>query len=230
MPVYQCKPGSKSKKPWSHGVPVYALPFPFNSKRADGINVTRTEESNFKTTQTLTAVDNRVNENNFDDTHNYTDNNNEAQDQIHQYEDDDTRYTTHNLADGNAARDLSNPSARTALQRAPIRRVKHAEIVLVDEIDIYYGTFWLRLRWPGKRGGVAGYIALGGANSVPIESVIPIGPLQELKEKANTSGEDSLVILSENLRENTNNTMICNTTEDDDVLRSGKFIFEDIFS
>ena len=39
--------------------------------------------------------------------------------------------------------------------------MKHSEIVLVDEVSIHYGNYWLRLRWPGKRGGVAGYVALG---------------------------------------------------------------------
>ena len=42
-----------------------------------------------------------------------------------------------------------------------VRRVRHAEVVLADEVSASYGRYWLRLRWPGPRGGVAGYIALG---------------------------------------------------------------------
>jgi hypothetical protein len=43
----------------------------------------------------------------------------------------------------------------------PIRRVRHAEIVLVDDVCVYAARYWLRLRWPGRKGGFAGYIAMG---------------------------------------------------------------------
>lgn len=43
----------------------------------------------------------------------------------------------------------------------PIRRVRHAEVVLVDDVCIAYDRYWLRLRWPGTKGGFAGYIAMG---------------------------------------------------------------------
>jgi len=43
----------------------------------------------------------------------------------------------------------------------PIRRIRHAEVVLVDQVSIRFGRYWFRLRWPGPRGGVAGFIALG---------------------------------------------------------------------
>jgi len=46
-----------------------------------------------------------------------------------------------------------------------IRRVRHAEVVLVDDVCIAHGRYWLRLRWPGPPGGFAGYIALGPAVS-----------------------------------------------------------------
>jgi hypothetical protein len=41
-----------------------------------------------------------------------------------------------------------------------IRRLRHSEIILVDDVCIAYGRYWLRLRWPGHRGGFAGYVAL----------------------------------------------------------------------
>ena len=40
-------------------------------------------------------------------------------------------------------------------------------MVLVDEVSVHYNKYWLRLRWPGSRAGVAGYIVLGGIHSVP---------------------------------------------------------------
>lgn len=41
-----------------------------------------------------------------------------------------------------------------------IRRVRYAEVILVDAVFYKYETCWLRLKWPGPRGGEAGYIAL----------------------------------------------------------------------
>jgi len=41
-----------------------------------------------------------------------------------------------------------------------IRKVRYAEVVLVDAVFWLYGCYWLRLKWPGTRGGAAGYIAL----------------------------------------------------------------------
>ena len=42
-----------------------------------------------------------------------------------------------------------------------IRRIRHAEVVLVDDVCVAFGRHWLRLRWPGHKGGFAGYVALG---------------------------------------------------------------------
>lgn len=47
----------------------------------------------------------------------------------------------------------------------PIRRLRHSEVVLVDEVSVHYNKYWMRLLWPGTRGGVAGYIVLSGTNS-----------------------------------------------------------------
>lgn len=41
-----------------------------------------------------------------------------------------------------------------------IRRVRHAEICIVDDVCVAYQRYWLRLRWPGSKGGFAGYIAM----------------------------------------------------------------------
>ena len=56
-------------------------------------------------------------------------------------------------------------------QGIPIRRVRHAEVVLVDEVSIAYGMYWLRLRWPGPRGGIAGYMDLGTVRNVSQSSL-----------------------------------------------------------
>jgi len=215
MPIYLCKPGWGSPEPWRHGVPVYALPFPFDSNHPHN-----------------NATNHNNNNNNHNSNANAHYNGNDSQVQMHQYEDVNTRYTTHTLvgtshfiqehisppatfqtrhpadAAGNVggtgggvsgtgndrnggvnahAPTVSHTGSGTggggmSFRGSPIRRVKHAEVVLVDEVSVHYGNFWLRLRWPGKRGGVAGYIALGGVNVVPVEKV------EEWKEKINNEG------------------------------------------
>jgi hypothetical protein len=41
----------------------------------------------------------------------------------------------------------------------------------VDEVSLYYGKYWLRLRWPGPRGGVAGYIVIGDSKCIPPDAM-----------------------------------------------------------
>jgi hypothetical protein len=41
-----------------------------------------------------------------------------------------------------------------------IRRIRHSEVVLVDDVVYMYSNYWLRLRWPGSKGGFAGYVCL----------------------------------------------------------------------
>jgi hypothetical protein len=60
---------------------------------------------------------------------------------------------------------------------APIRRIRHAEIVLIDDVCIAFGRHWLRVRWPGNhRAGhlhFAGYIAMEEEPNVVEPSLIP---------------------------------------------------------
>lgn len=48
----------------------------------------------------------------------------------------------------------------------PIRRIRHAETVLVDDVCISHGRYWLRLRWPGHKGGFSGYVAMQKVSEV----------------------------------------------------------------
>lgn len=50
---------------------------------------------------------------------------------------------------------------RSMIALQAVRRVRHAELLLVDDVCIAFDRFWLRLRWPGRKGGFAGYIAMG---------------------------------------------------------------------
>jgi hypothetical protein len=42
----------------------------------------------------------------------------------------------------------------------PVCRIRHSEVVLVDQTLCAYGCTWLRLRWPGEQGGFGGFVAL----------------------------------------------------------------------
>jgi hypothetical protein len=64
-------------------------------------------------------------------------------------------------ARGFAATTSTSTRASVVSATGVVRRVRHAEIVLVDDVCIAYGRYWLRLRWPGHKGGFAGYIAMG---------------------------------------------------------------------
>jgi hypothetical protein len=66
--------------------------------------------------------------------------------------------------ESNSGGDVDSPTATNTTAPAggfAVRRVRHAEVVIVDDICVAYDRYWLRLRWPGQKGGFAGYIALG---------------------------------------------------------------------
>lgn len=77
-----------------------------------------------------------------------------------------TNVATANFNEPSAVVQSSNTNNNRTVRNFgnPIRRIRHAEIVLVDDVCVAYDRYWLRLRWPGKKGGFAGYIALGKVN------------------------------------------------------------------
>jgi hypothetical protein len=66
-----------------------------------------------------------------------------------------------NLNTPSASQDIPGEELSKSLPGVPIRRVRHSEVVLVDDVCVAFDRYWLRLRWPGTKGGFAGYIALG---------------------------------------------------------------------
>lgn len=134
MPLYLCKPGTGDIEPWKHGVPVYSKPF-----RTTGDYRTSTD-----------SISNEMNE---------TTN---IQAQSH----DRSSFNMTNHADSTTHSDDHReqtlvPNIRSTPTQ-PIRKVRHSELVLVDQVSLHFDSYWLRLRWPGSYGGIAGYILLGG--------------------------------------------------------------------
>lgn len=56
---------------------------------------------------------------------------------------------------------IETDSDDTTHSNIAIRKVSHAHVVLADDVCIFYDRYWVRLRWPGSKGGFAGYIAMG---------------------------------------------------------------------
>ena len=132
MPLYLCRPGTGDIEPWKHGVPVYSKPF-----RAT------TGEYGTSTGSISNEMKEATN----------------IQTQSH----DRTSYNMTNRGDDTTHSDDhrdQNLVPNTLTQ--PIRKVRHSELVLVDQVSLHFDRYWLRLRWPGSYGGIAGYILLGG--------------------------------------------------------------------
>mmetsp|Transcript_15661 Transcript_15661/g.17603 ORF Transcript_15661/g.17603 Transcript_15661/m.17603 type:complete len:786 (+) Transcript_15661:134-2491(+) len=181
MPVYICQAGSSSSEPWRHGLQVYAAPFALNDvpsgvdgEGKEGNYVTTTVTAPQLVPSSRTEAEMQLDDNN--DNNNINQNNDRQQREYHQQEDirdgvADT--TTSGLIDENAPH-INGTSSRnqrddiiashTVRYGLPLRKIRHAEVVLVDDVCIAFDRHWLRLRWPGSKGGFAGYVALGKAN------------------------------------------------------------------
>lgn len=170
MPVYLCQPGLGADQPWCHGIQVYAAPFDLvdvsiednnsNDKDTAGAAGPSNTGSTANATETAT-LRRRLDQRLF-----------QARRTEEPVEDDPRRHT---LVAAGATVAASNPTndsstgaeggnillSRGVQSGIAIRRIRHAEVVLVDDVCIAFGRHWLRLRWPGHRGGFAGYIALG---------------------------------------------------------------------
>jgi hypothetical protein len=147
MPIYLCKPGSHSLEPWRHGIPVYAQPFPLGSltKAVSGLDITEgtnasiTLSTSDGVTGTLSTTAPVESQNVFSNA--------------------DTTTTT--------GEKLNSESSSYHHQPVPIRRIRHSEVILVDDVVFKFSNYWLRLRWPGSRGGFAGFVCLlANANTI----------------------------------------------------------------
>jgi hypothetical protein len=181
MPVYLCQPGVTATEPWRHGIHVYAAPFELVDQEVEDITMTTvledvgaTMEGGDVASSTQVADDERP----------------EAAGQHMTAATEPHRRRIHTALVGATAAaatggtdnsgdttmavpdaaslivDVMGLGGNTQLSRVSppgieIRRIRHAEVVLVDDICVAFGRHWLRLRWPGHKGGFAGYVALG---------------------------------------------------------------------
>lgn len=145
MPIYLCNPGGGEKEPWRHGIHVYATPF-----NIDATDRASTAQGGVR--DLFAGVPN-VDE----------DQDKESSTSVNQlvgrlFTEEFSSVRIHESSDGNNQTDSELIHSQHSC--IPIRRVRHAEVVLIDDVCIAYSRYWLRLRWPGNKGGFAGYIAM----------------------------------------------------------------------
>lgn len=196
MPLYLCKAGLSKDEPWKHGVQVYSHPFFIEEATSGAVTIDASSWGGLAVgaNTSVTALvplpaSPRLNDSqgiilSMQNQHLYC------------FPGRDTN------------RDLTNIDCmRTSnLHRSgmAIRRVRHLEVVLVDEVAMCYGRYWLRVRWPGGRGGVAGYIDLGSmshygsSDSVASPNVDSVHPEAGFSQKIETGGDMTNIDLDNN--------------------------------
>jgi len=200
MPVYICQTGSNSSEPWRHGLQVYAAPFqlmdlPSGDSRDGEDNVCTLAPRLVSSTEAAAQSEHN------DDNNNTTTNNNNPQLREESFG-SNIPDSNNNENENRINRDQQHiESLRFGL---PVRRIRHAEVVLVDDVCISYDRHWLRLRWPGYKGGFAGYVALGKLNetSVSRQTLDVLQPRASGVEAGGTDDtsterEDSITALSQ---------------------------------
>ena len=165
MPVYLCQPGSEAEEPWRHGIQVYATPFSMDNEAGAQVHHSQDMAGDSSVVIATAATSNHQAVTGTDAASPWNPQSSYQQ----------------NETEG------ENPSRRssaTASSGLPIRRVRHSEVVLVDDVCVAFSRYWLRLRWPGTRGGFAGYIALGkvGETEHPAKALSAGGKFQSLQK------------------------------------------------
>mmetsp|Transcript_9014 Transcript_9014/g.22348 ORF Transcript_9014/g.22348 Transcript_9014/m.22348 type:complete len:750 (+) Transcript_9014:172-2421(+) len=177
MPVYICQAGANSSEPWRHGLQVYAAPFQLmdlpeghTSDDHNNDNVCTVAPRNLSSSEGTTEAQRDTGNN----------------DPLERPFRPEQMFSANNSYSNSINREQQHlESLRFGL---PVRRIRHAEVVLVDDVCIAYDRHWLRLRWPGHKGGFAGYVALGKVNetSVSRQALEALQPRESAAETETT--------------------------------------------
>ena len=160
MPIYLCQSGQNQPEPWRHGIDVYTEIFDIDGKGDESPAIlddgrdqpaTSNRRSLF-TSETRETMEDDREEGQVDNSH--------------------LDQQTEGLARTQRSQSF-DPSPPEGSSHAPaihygrpFRRVRHAEVVLVDDVCFKFGRYWLRTRMPGASGGFAGYVALPAGNDM----------------------------------------------------------------
>ena len=162
MPVYLCQSGSGYNEPWRHGIQVYAAPFSIPSAAASGLGGSGTASGSGAADGNAAAA---------------SSSSSQWESQQQQQQQVSSRFSLARAQQQQQPGATGAPSEQQQQMLAgmPIRRVRHAEIVLVDDVCVAFDRYWLRLRWPGQREGFAGYIAMGMVSDARQQQLKPSG-------------------------------------------------------
>mmetsp|Transcript_23389 Transcript_23389/g.51212 ORF Transcript_23389/g.51212 Transcript_23389/m.51212 type:complete len:779 (+) Transcript_23389:332-2668(+) len=197
MPVYICQAGANSSEPWRHGLQVYAAPFALTDAQLPEKEETDGTTSAPHLVPTSTEVAAQIEaeaEYVNGPPRPWPEGHGNAR--LAQQTNAGSVPLTAQNANANANADANHNQTQggsdpiqqhmASLQLGlPVRRIRHAEVVLVDDVCIAYDRHWLRLRWSGVKGGFAGYVALGKVNETVFSQHV-MDALQ-LRETANPS-------------------------------------------
>ena len=157
MPVYLCQPGATASEPWRHGIQVYAAPYAMDEVNSESLPMITGNANN--SSAEVGAGSNEAARWSTNDT--------PAERDLAQAAAQSEIEGRRDMGVSGSRSSVAGVLHRTNNAGIPIRRVRHAEVVLVDDVCVAFDRYWLRLRWPGGKGGFAGYIALGKVSQEP---------------------------------------------------------------
>lgn len=167
MPVYLCKPGVFASEPWRHGIPVYAEPFRIGSTLNTDAVMQASQQQQQQQTPGFRRSNSSMNQPNSETSSVTGVGNSGGTQQVQQQQQEQQEETEDEQVNA-------------------IRRIRHGEVVLVDDVVSAYDNFWLRLRWPGSKGGFAGYVCLVTSQNTIIA---PASNSSNTMDKMQPSGE-----------------------------------------
>jgi hypothetical protein len=182
MPVYVCLAGGGHEEPWRHGIQVYTSPFLVDpsDEQYEISNQRDTDEGFALAVPTSGGGRDLV---------------------VGALEQSSPGVDIATDATGLRQRRGGEPQRSIPFRQhfphpsapPPIRRIRHAEVVLIDDVCIAHGRYWLRLRWPGHfqrvkdeddgkaaqrrlmNAAFAGYVAMGRVRDAPLPKILQRG-------------------------------------------------------
>lgn len=173
MPIYLSLPGHATKEPWRHGLLVYERPVPLvnnpddnHDQNVSGRHGQSNDDSNNSTAVNVTIGGDSASSAQQQQQplrpemrHDTTMSRSHSSLEDHHPSSSSTVGTTPHQQTATATNSNQNDTTKKS-KTTPIRRIRHAEVVLVDQCVIAHGRYWLRLKWPGEQEKHGGYVAL----------------------------------------------------------------------
>ncbi|KAK1747280.1 hypothetical protein QTG54_002624 [Skeletonema marinoi] len=200
MPIYLSLPGHATKEPWRHGLLVYERPVPLvnnpddnNDQNVGGRHGQSNDDSNNSSAVNVAIGDDSASSAQQQQQqplrpemrHDTTMSRSHSSLEDHHPSSSSTVGTTPHQQTATAAANSNQNDTTKKSKTTPIRRIRHAEVVLVDQCVIAHGRYWLRLKWPGEQEKHGGYVALCRVEDVGV-------PFNKSSVVVGDGGDDSV--------------------------------------